>query len=352
MAQRIDVPRIDLAAWRSGDAGRVAQLAAAVDEACRTVGFMQVVGHGIAPERISAMLSAADDFFARPLADKLASLPAHPGINRGYAAMGSEALAYSLGVEPARPDLFEAFNVGPDDVDRSDPFYRDDPFGFFAENVWPEQPAELRPATVAYFEEARRVALELTDVFAAALGLPDRWFRPHVDRSTVTMRIIHYERRPEDPAPAPEQMRMGAHTDYGIVTVLYADPVPGLQILGPDGAWCDVLPEPGALLVNLGDLTAQWTNDRWRSTLHRVVPPPVDATGSALRRSVAFFFDGNHDAVVEALPTCVDEAHPARYPPVRAGEHLMAKVLGPRTLRASTATNTAGERIDAVTRST
>jgi len=310
---------------------------------------MQVTGHGIETEIIERMLGASDEFFALPLEEKLAVRPAHPGINRGYAAMGSEALAYSLGLETARPDLFEAFNVGADAVDRTDPFYARDPMGFFAENVWPTHPAELRPAVVAYFEEARRVALELTDVFAAALGLPDRWFRPFVERSTVTMRVIHYERRPEDPPPAPDQMRMGAHTDYGIVTVLHADPVPGLQIVGPDGSWHDVVPEPGALLVNLGDLTAQWTNDRWRSTLHRVVPPPADVRGAALRRSVAFFFDGDYDAVIECLPTCTSEIDPPRYSPVVAGEHLMAKVLGPRTLQASTATDTAGERLAAVT---
>jgi len=341
----VQVPQIDLSRWRSGD--RQA-LAAAVDDACRSVGFMQVIGHGIAPEVIERMLVATDEFFALPLEDKLAARPPHPGVNRGYAAMGSEALAYSLGIEVARPDLFEAFNVGDDRVDRSDPFVAADPMGFFAENVWPDAPRSLRPAIVDYFEEARRVALELTDVFAAALGLADRWFRPFVDRSTVTLRVNHYERRPGDPLPAPSQMRMGAHTDYGIVTVLHADPVPGLQIVGPDGAWHDVSPQPGALLVNLGDLTAQWTNDRWRSTLHRVVPPPADATGSALRRSVAFFFDGNYDAVVECLPTCSSPTQPPRYPPVIAGDHLIAKVLGPRTLQVSNATNTAVDRLGAV----
>ena len=300
-------------------------------------------------ERSIRGTSTADEFFALPLAEKLDVRPAHPGINRGYAAMGSEALAYSLGVEPSRPDLFEAFNVGADDVDHMDPFYAADPFGFFADNVWPARPAALRPTVVGYFREAQRVATELTDVFAVALGLPEQWLRPSVDRSTVTMRVIHYERRAGDPPPAPEQMRMGAHTDYGIVTVLYADPVPGLQILGPDGGWHDVVPEAGALLVNLGDLTAQWTNDRWRSTLHRVVPPPGDANGNALRRSVAFFLDGNYDAVIECLPTCASPDVPAKYAPVNAGEHLIEKVLGPRTLRASTATNTAGDRLGAAT---
>ena len=142
---------------------------------------------------------------------------------------------------------------------------------------------------------------------------------------------------------------MGAHTDYGIITILYADPVPGLEIVAPDGTWRSVLPEPGALLVNLGDLLGEWTNDRWRSTLHRVVPPPRSVLGPAKRRSVAFFFDGNHDALVECLPTCVSAENPAKYPPVLAGDHLMAKLLGPRTLSTSEVTvNTATDRLRAL----
>ena len=341
----MDVPVIDLQQWEHGD--RVA-LGERVDDACRSIGFMQVVGHGISPDVIAAMLAASDDFFALPIDTKLCAAPAHPGINRGYAAAGTEALAYSLGVEQARPDLFEAFNVGPDHVDRSDPFFANDQFGFFAQNVWPVEPASLRPALNAYFAEAHRVALCLTEVFSVALGLGENWFGPFVDRSTVTMRVNHYERRPGDAAPDAAQMRMGAHTDYGIVTVLYADAVPGLEIVGPDGQWHGVTPAPGALLVNLGDLTAQWTNDRWRSTLHRVVPPPGSSDGSALRRSVAFFFDGNYNAKIECLSTCCAEQNPARYAPTTAGDHLIAKVLGPRTLTTSHAMDTAGDRLKIV----
>ena len=338
----MDVPIIDLQQWSNGHRD---ELAVALDQACREVGFIQVVGHGIAPRVIDEMLAAADEFFSRPLASKLKAVPPHPGINRGYAAMGTEALAYSLGVEASRPDLFEAFNIGPDDVDRAESFYRDDPYGFFAANVWPPDSPQMQLAFNAYFGEARRVALELTDVFARALALDDEWFRPFVDRSTVTMRVNHYERRVGDPPPDTTQMRMGAHTDYGIVTVLYADRVPGLEIVGPDGQWHGVVPLVGALLVNLGDLTAQWTNDRWRSTLHRVVPPPSSVDGSARRRSVAFFLDGNYDARIECLPTCCSPSNPARYASTSAGEHLVAKVLGPRTLTTSHAMDTAGDRL-------
>jgi isopenicillin N synthase-like dioxygenase len=122
---------------------------------------------------------------------------------------------------------------------------------------------------------------------------------------------------------------MGAHTDYGIVTVLWADRVPGLEILGADGGWHPVMPAGGALLVNLGDAIARWTNEEWISTMHRVAAPRVNGV-LVPRRSAAYFHDGDVDAVIECLPSCVSAASPARYAPVTVGEHLAAKLAGSR----------------------
>lgn len=335
------VPIIDLSPWYEGDDDSRREVAAAWDRVASEVGFAQIVGHRIPARVVEEMVEATDRFFDLPLDHKLVVRSGDPGVNRGYAASGTEALAYSIG-EVTPPDLFEAFNMGPDVVDPADAFVAAERHRLFAPNVWPPDLPELRTALTAYFDEAHRVAVTLTDVFAVALGLPDRWFLPFVDRSTVTLRTINYERRGGEPAPEAGQLRMGAHTDYGIVTVLWADGAPGLQIMAADGSWRPVAPEPGALLVNLGDLTAEWTNDRWRSTLHRVVPPV--GSGPARRRSTAFFLDGNWDAVIECVPTCTDADRPPRYPPVVAGEHLMAKLLGPRTLTVSDATDTRADR--------
>ncbi|MBD3752302.1 MAG: isopenicillin N synthase family oxygenase, partial [Micrococcales bacterium] len=122
---------------------------------------------------------------------------------------------------------------------------------------------------------------------------------------------------------------MGEHTDYGIVTILWADQVKGLQVLGADGSWNDVSPADDALLINLGDVTARWTNERWMSTLHRVKPPVIDGTIER-RRSAAFFHDGNVDALIETLPSCVDAEHPDLYESVTVGEHIAAKLAGSR----------------------
>jgi isopenicillin N synthase-like dioxygenase len=317
-------PTVPIVSLKSAHAARQ------LDEAASTIGFFQVADHGVRLDVIDEMKRATDGFFALPLEQKLRSRSPSPDINRGYAAKGSEGLSYSIGVE-SPPDLFEAFNLGPDDVDPKSPFASTP---FFAANIWPTEPAALRPALIAYFAEVRALAHRLTGLFASALSLSSQFFEPFTDHSTDTLRVNHYERLRTDDDPAADQLGMGAHTDYGIVTVLYADQVPGLQLLSAQNTWQDVQPEPGCFLINLGDLTAQWTNDRWRSTLHRVLPPPAGTT----RRSVAFFHDGNYDASIECLPTCTSADKPAKYPPVRAGEHLMAKLLGPRTLSTSAST--------------
>jgi isopenicillin N synthase-like dioxygenase len=344
----LQIPVVDLAGWRSDPSRAGREVARTADRAGREFGFLHVVGHAI-PSRVrDDMLAATTAFFDLPLDAKLAVRPPALDVNRGYSARGSEALAYSVGVERP-PDLFEAFNIGPELVE-GDPLLTHpavvaERHRLFAPNIWPDALPAFETALVAWFAEAQRVAEELLTLFAVALGLPSATLTTHTGHSTDTLRVNHYRTAPGDPDPLREQLGMGEHTDYGMCTVLYADPGPGLQIIGPDGEWHDVEPMPGGLLVNLGDLMAVWTNDHWRSTLHRVLPPRRDPHRIVHRRSVAFFHDGDHDAVIECLPTCTSPDDPPRYPPITAGQHLMDKLMGPRELRASTATQTTGDRL-------
>jgi isopenicillin N synthase-like dioxygenase len=333
------VPSVDLSGWSTASAGERRDAVGRVDAACRAVGFLQVSGHGIPEPVIAAALAASDQYFALSLQEKMSSRPDRAEINRGYAPLGSEALAYSLGRERP-PDLFEAFNIGDDSAPAGTP---DAAANLFAPNIWPAEPRGFRPAIWAYFLHAVTLSRTLLDIFALALDLEPGWFGPRTDHATLTMRTIRYQRHPDSPAgpPPAEQLGMSEHTDYGIVTVLYADAIPGLQIVDPAGAWHDVIPDAGCLLVNLGDLLAQWTNDRWKSTIHRVVPPPP----GTIRRSMAMFNDGNYDTVVEVLPTCTGVDEPPRYPPTTAGEHLLAKLLGPRQQTPATATDTTAGRL-------
>jgi isopenicillin N synthase-like dioxygenase len=338
------VRTIDIAAWFDGDDRERGSVAADVDRECRRLGFLRIAGHGLDPSLIRRMQEVTTAFFDRPEPEKQGFLIEDKARNRGYTAHGTEALAYSLGID-AKPDLFEAFNCGVDIVDEADPYIAAERHRLFAANLWPESPAEMRSTWVAYFAALQRLARELMQIFARALGLPPTFLADRTNRGPSVMRANNYQRRSHHTDPEPGQVRMGAHTDYGVCTILLADAVPGLQIVGPDGAWHDVLPEPGTFLVNLGDLLAEWTNDRWRSTLHRVVPPPAGFPGAQRRRSIAFFHEANYDTLVTVMDSCVDAEHPPKYAPVTAGEHLMNKLMGPRLMAPSQADQTSlGDR--------
>ncbi|GAA2658504.1 isopenicillin N synthase family dioxygenase [Paractinoplanes durhamensis] len=318
-----EVPIVDISAWVTG--GPAAEKARAVrelDHACRTVGFIQIVGHGVPAEITDGLAGAIDDFFGRPLAEKK-SYVRPPAENRGYSPPKSESLSYSLGVDPVSRmnDFFEAFNVGPADDDTP--------------NTWPAGLDSFQPGVEAHFAEARRVAHTLTSIFAAALGVDPGYFDRITDHSIDVLRMNNYALPPGDIELGADLTGMGEHTDFGIVTVLWADQVDGLQVLGTDQAWHDVRPADGALLVNLGDITARLTNDVWMSTLHRVKPPVIDGT-IRRRRSAAFFHDGNADALIETLPRFVPPGEHPLYFPITVKDHIIAKLSGSRAGRKNT----------------
>jgi isopenicillin N synthase-like dioxygenase len=317
---------VDLAGWFTGDPAEMDRVAAEVDEACSTSGFLSISGHGVPRDLMDRMLAVSQAFFDLPTEEKLRYKLDDVAANRGYAPFESEALSYSLGQE-SEPDLFEAFNIGREVVPEglSDDVART----YFSPNVWPDPPAEMREVYLRYWDACEALGHTLCEVFARALGLPAGFFEPYLTRTPSVMRANNYQ-RVSGHQPTESQLRMGAHSDYGSLTILLADPVPGLQIRDGDGIFHDVTPEPGAFLVNLGDLLAEWTNDRWRSTVHRVVPPSADEPGQARRRSVAWFQQPNHDAVIQVLEVCCDADNPPRYPATTSGEHLMAKLMGPR----------------------
>jgi isopenicillin N synthase-like dioxygenase len=325
MRTTLPVHPLDLEPFRTGDAGARREVARQVDAACRDTGFLVVTGHGVAQSTCDAALDAFAAFFDLPETDKRALVVDDPAANRGYSALGQEGLSYSRGEESPR-DLFEAFNVGAEDTEGH---YYDLHRSFFAPNCWPARPAGLRAVWQAYDAAVAEVADALLVAMALALELPEQWFVERCARAIVTTRAINYERRAGTPDPVEGQMRMGAHTDYGVLTVLLADDVGGLQVFR-DGTWHDVATPRGAFVCNLGDMLARWTNDRWTSTLHRVVPPSADRAGPARRRSIARFLDCPPDLLVETIPSCVDDEHPAHYAPVNAGAWLRAKVLGSR----------------------
>ncbi len=309
------VPTIDLR-------GDPAEVATAIDESCRRVGFFQVVGHGLDPSVEAAAWSAARGFFELPDTAKLAvRIP--NGDAYGYGPFAAERLAASLG-DATPPDLKETFSVGPS-ADRGAAV--DDPAAafVFSTTPWPRAMPELGPVMRAYYDTLAILVERIMALMAIGLGLPDDAFVTAIDRHTSALRLLHYPDT-ADLDVEPSQLRAGAHSDYGTLTLLRQDDAPGgLQVRDVSGGWHDVPAVEGAYVVNVGDALERWTNDRWRSTVHRVVVPGPDAGRDAERQSIAFFHNANWDAVIECLPSCLAPGETPRYDPVTAGRHLMDK---------------------------
>lgn len=313
------VPSIDV----EGFAGDPDRLAREVGEACTSVGAFTITGHGVDPAVVARLDREAQRFFALPLVDRLAVATADSTMPYGYIPVDDEALERSIGGETA-PDLKETFNIGPFDPPPVPPERLDDPDerAIHSPTPWPTALPALRTAAEAYYRVMEQLAGALMATFARALGLPADWFAPLIDRHGSALRLAHYPAL-TDPAAVAGRDRAGAHTDYGTLTILWTDGRPGLQFQRPDGEWVDVVAEPGSFVVNLGDLMQRWTNDRWRSTMHRVVA----VADGAPRRSIPFFHNANWDARIECL---VADGEPPRYPPTTAGHHLMEKYRATR----------------------
>ena len=313
-------PVFDLGRFEAASPAEKRALGAEIDAICRATGFLAVSGHGVPQATIDAAWAKAAAFFSLPPEQKEAAKAPYPGYPYGYLAPDTELLARSRGLA-APPDKKESFNGGPARAPAglADP----EALGFcFAPTIWPDAPEGFRAAWSAYYSAMEDLAARIMRAFAVALNLPDNFFAPFIDAPVSALRALNYPALSAPPAPG--QMRAGAHTDYGSLTILLPEAGSrGLEILAPDGAWIEVRPRPGAFVVNLGDLMARWTNDRWTSTLHRVVMP---ADGAAARRqSFAFFHQPNWNAEITALAACLAPGETPKYPPVRSGPYLMSK---------------------------
>jgi isopenicillin N synthase-like dioxygenase len=317
------IPVIDISSFHGGSAEEKHSVAQAVCRACEELGFLIVSGHGVADELIAEMRRVSKDFFDQPDSSKLRyKMP--PDRYRGYISVGSEALANTLD-EATPPDIKESFSIGPIDTPDDDYHRAARPGNFFAPNIWPDTDQSFRSTWTEYYRSMESLSASLMRIFAVGLGLAEDYFADKIDHHISNFSVIHYPGQLTPPLPG--QLRAGAHTDYGSLTIVKPDCAEGgLQVLAKDGSWMDVPYVADAFVVNLGDLMAEWTNDRWVSTLHRVVNPPLSAGHAARRLSMTFFHQPNYDAVIDCIPTCTGPDNPPRYEKTTSGEHVWMKV--------------------------
>jgi isopenicillin N synthase-like dioxygenase len=324
------VPVIDISPFQVGvtpGALRVAESRRAVidqvRQALETIGFFVITGHGLAPDLQARTLRVARKFFDLPEDEKLRYCQV-PHSFMGYNPVGAERVAYAHHDESA-PDLKANFTMGRVDIDEGDPYYScETGRQMFQPNIWPVRPARFRSVLTEYAVAGEQLALTLTEIFALALDLPQDYFADKLDKSLYFLRVLDYP--PLTTPPRPKQFRIGPHSDYGTLTLVTADG-PGLQVKTRAGEWKDVPYVTDGIQVNIGDMMEQWTNDRWVSTQHRVLVPDDPAARQQHRQAIAFFLIANYDTEIAPFETMVDQAHPARYAPVNAGQDLVDKLV-------------------------
>ena len=218
------------------------------------------------------------------------------------------------------PDLKESMEIGRDDVEEFPNYWPD---------AFDEEGREFKRVMQGFFLECKELHRLIMSAIALGLGLDERFFDSYVKGGDNTLRLLHYPPVKREVFERNKgQVRAGAHTDYGSITLLFQDTRGGLQVQTETGEWADVPPIEGTAVVNAGDLLARWSNERIRSTRHRVVEPPFKGEGDEYpaRYSIPYFCNPDNERFIEALPGTFGDESEKKYPGVYSGEYLVQRL--------------------------
>ncbi|MBU6266762.1 MAG: isopenicillin N synthase family oxygenase [Sphingomonadales bacterium] len=300
------IPVIDVAPLLDGSDRQ--GVARQIRWALANVGFMYVKGHGVPAQVVDEAFAMSARFFALPTDAKMKLHISHSDLAlRGYIE------PYGENTDPERTiDFKEVFDLGPERTTLEGPF--------FGPNLWPEPDDGFRAVIYGYHQRMVGLATALLRGIALSLDLPEDWFEGIMKNPISILRLLRYP--PQTGHVREDVIGIGAHTDFGNLTILAQDEVGGLQVMNRDGAWVEGPPIPGAFVINIGDLVQKLSNDGYIANMHRV----INISGRE-RYSIPFFIDADFDALIAPLPSCVSADNPARYPPVTCGAHKFGRFV-------------------------
>ena len=310
----LDIPLIDFSAFVSGDETTKRTTAQAILSGFQQAGFIYLRNHGIAKDTVQTTFAESAKFFKRPLEQKSQLAWTTPEANRGYSAQGQEKVTdlkdkndIEKLIAEEGADLKESLEIG-----------RDNEPGM--PNHWPDrfdsEGAVFKEQMLAFFERCKELHMLVMRAIAVGLGIDETWFDSFCEVGDNTLRLLHYpEVRADVFKKNKNQVRAGAHTDYGSITLLFQDMAGGLQVQSPKGNFVDATPIEDTIVVNAGDLLARWSNDNIRSTKHRVMEPPKPAESDMhpARYSIAYFCNPDFRRFIDAIPGTYDEVKSKKY---------------------------------------
>lgn len=302
-----NIPLVDLADFTKGTPEQKSNFVQQLGRAYEETGFVAVKNHGIPDKLIADIYEYVHNFFALPLEQKLKyEVPGLAG-QRGYTSFGRE---HAKGSEA--PDLKEFFQYG-QTVENDDPIRAEYP-----DNVSVSEIAGFNQTLFTAYRQYEKSAAALLQAIALYLGLDEQYFEPHIAKGNSILRCIHYPPITHEPKSA---IRAEQHEDINLITLLVGASADGLQILTKQGEWVGVTSLPEQIVVNVGDMLQRLTNNKLRSTTHRVVNPPREHWHTS-RFSMPFFMHPRSEMSLACLESCIDTNHPKAYDDISAGGYL------------------------------
>lgn len=307
MSQSIGIPSVDLNDFLSGDPQRKDAFVQALGKAYEDIGFVALKNHRLSDELSAALYREVKAFFNLPTDIKAQYEIEGIAGQRGYTGFGKEhAKGRNTG------DLKEFWHFG-QYVEDGDAIAKEYP-----ENIEVAELPDFNRIGKEAYQTLEATGRDMLRALALYLGLEETYFDAHIHNGNSILRPIHYPPITEEPQDA---VRAAEHEDINLITLLMGASADGLQVLNKAGEWIPVTALPGQIVVNVGDMLQRHSNNKLRSTTHRVVNPPREKWAES-RFSIPFFLHPRSEMPLDCLPECVDAAHPKQYEDITAGGYL------------------------------
>lgn len=301
------IPVVDLEKFRKGDAGQRNDFVNEIGNAFQVYGFVGVVNHGIPEDLVEAFYDLSKKYFALPVETKRTHELDGLAGQRGYTSFGKEHAKQSQVA-----DLKEFFQFG-QYVDADDSLREEYP-----DNVNVPEIKEFNDVAKSLYKAFEESGAELLKAIALFLGLDENYFESHIEKGNSILRTIHYPPITQEPESA---IRSEQHEDINLITLLFGAAAGGLQILNMDEEWLDIVPGENEIVINVGDMLQRLTNNKLKSTTHRVINPPRHQWHLP-RVSIPFFLHPKSDMDLTCLESCISNENPKIYSDMTAGEYL------------------------------
>ena len=307
-----NIPSVDLADFTEGNKETKAAFVKELGQAYEEIGFVAVKNHGLSDALCTELYAQVKGFFTLSKEEKEAYEIEGLAGQRGYVSFGKEHAK-----NKNEGDLKEFWHFG-QTVEDNDPIKEEYP-----DNVQVNELPEFNAVGREVYQKLEATGREMLRAIALHLNLDENYFDAKIHNGNSILRPIHYPPITHEPKDA---VRAAEHEDINLITLLMGASADGLQVLNKSGEWISVTALPDQIVVNVGDMLQRLTNNKLKSTTHRVVNPPREKWGTS-RYSIPFFLHPRSEVSLNCLPSCISESNPKNFSDITAGEYLEQRII-------------------------